>query len=113
MEKNFNLNALGLNIDVDVNKVRMPFYFKRKNECINCAGVNTLVFIDAFGRESRDEIRAFDHIKCKQCGKLYGIKWEKEENSDKMFPSAVDLDPLQDFKNMINSNVKQNGVKEF
>ena len=113
MNKNWKIDSLGLNIDVDVTRPRMPFYFKRKNECINCAGVNTLVFVDVFGRETKDEIRAFDHIKCRQCGKLYGIKWEKEEGSNKMFPSAVDLNVLQDFKNMINYNVKNNGVKEF
>ena len=91
----------------------MPFYFKRKNECINCASINTLVFVDIFGRESKDEIRAFDHIRCTNCGKLYGIKWEKEEGSDKMYPSAVDLDVVRDFKNMVNFNLKDNGIKEL
>lgn len=112
----FNLENYGvdLNVDVKVNKLSMPFYFKRKNECIHCCATGTLVFIDKFGRKSKgEEIRAFDHIECTNCGRVYGIKWESDGNSNKMYPSAVDLDAVRDFKNMINSNIKKNGVKEI
>ena len=109
----FNLENYGIDLKVDVNKITQPIYFKRKNECVRCGGVNTLVFIDKFGKESREEIRAFDHIKCKACGKIYGIKWEKDENSDKMYPSADDLDPIADFKNLVNFGLKENAKKEF
>lgn len=109
----FNLENFGVNVSVDVHKTTLPFYFRKKNECVKCGGINTLVFIDKFGRESREEIRAFDHIKCKECGRLYGIKWTRDEDTGKMYPSAVDLDVLQDFRNMMNFNLKDNGVKSF
>ena len=109
----FNLENYGIDVNVDVNRITQPIYFERKNECVHCGGKNTLVFIDKFGRETKEEIRAFDHIKCKECGKVYGIKWDKDDKSDKMYPSAVDLNPLEDFKNMIKFDLKDNGVKEF
>ena len=109
----FNLENFGIDVKVDVSKTTLPFYFKRKNECVKCGSVNSLVFIDKFGRESKDEIRAFDHIKCKNCGRVYGIKWEKDESSNKMYPSATDLNISQEFKNLINFNIKDNGVKEL
>lgn len=110
----FNLENYGIDLKVEANKTTLPFYFDRKNECVKCGAVNSLVFIDKFGRESRgQEIRAFDHIKCKNCGRIYGIKWTKDQNSDKMYPSAVDLNVIGDFTNLINFNVKENGVKKI
>lgn len=108
----FNLENYGIN--VDINRTTLPFHFNRKNECVKCGASNQLVFIDKFGRESRgSEIRAFDHIKCKSCGRVYGIRWNKDPGSNKMYPSAVDLDIIGDFTNLINQNIKNNGVKEI
>lgn len=109
----FNLENYGVDLSIKANKITLPFYFDRKNECVKCGAVNSLVFIDKFGRESREEIRAFDHIECKNCKRVYGIKWTKDPDSDKMYPSAVDLDIVRDFKNMVNLNIKNNGVKEI
>ena len=41
---------LGFNVDINVKKVELPFYFDRRNECVSCGGKNTLEFVDKFGR---------------------------------------------------------------
>lgn len=105
---------LGINVDVDIKKVELPFYFDRRNECVHCGGKNTLVFIDKFGRESRQEIRAFDHIKCSKCGRIYSILWKQDpDNHNKMYPSAVNPSITRDFTNMINSDIRYKGNKEL
>lgn len=104
---------LGLNVDIDVKKVELPFYFDRKNECVSCGAKNTLTFVDKFGRESKHEIRAFDHIYCKKCGRVYSILWKQEPGSSKMYPSAVDPSISRDFMNMVNSDIKLYGEKSL
>ena len=102
---------LGVSIDLNVKKVEIPFYFEKKNECVSCGGKNTLVFVDKFGRESKHEIRAFDHIYCKNCGRVYSILWKQDPNSKKMYPSAIDPSISRDFMNMVNSDIRNNGIK--
>lgn len=96
--------GLSTTIDIDIKKVESPIYFKGKNECTSCGAKNMLAFVDIFGRESRHEIRAFDHITCKACGKTFSILWEKDNNSQKMFPSAVDHNIARDFSNLVNGS---------
>ena len=104
---------LGFNVDINVKKVELPFYFDRRNECVSCGGKNTLEFVDKFGRKSKQEIRAFDHIQCKKCGRIDSILWKQDENSNKMYPSAVDPSISRDFMNMVDSSIKSNGVKSL
>ena len=106
---------LNLNVDVDVklNKTEMPIYFDGTNECVKCAGKDTLEFIDKFGNRHTDEIRAFDHIRCKKCGAIYSILWQRRDDSNKMYPSAVEPNIVQDFKNLVNRTLKYNGEKNF
>ena len=96
---------IGLSKEVYIpeNKIRMPIYFDRKNVCVHCGGEGTLIFINRFGRATKDEITAFDHIECKKCGKKYSIKWTKDPDSPKMYPSAVDTDVKDNFAKMINA----------
>lgn len=104
---------LGLDVDIDVKKVKLPFYFDKKNECVHCGAVNSLTFVDKFGRESKKEINAFDHIKCTKCRRVYSIKWEQEEGSTRMYPSAVDPSIKRDFMNMLDGSIKYMGVKKL
>lgn len=107
---------LGLNIDVniDINKVHMPIHFDKRNICVHCGCSKSLIFIDKFGKESRMEVNAFDHIKCKNCGKIYSILWEKDEDNDKMYPSAVEPSINRDLTNLIGiKNIKNTGLKSL
>ena len=104
---------LGVDVDIDVKKLEMPIYFDGKNECVNCGGVNTLMFIDKFGNPHKDEIRAFDHIKCKKCGRVYSILWKQKPDSTKMYTSAVDTSNTRDFVNLLDSTIKEDGTKKF
>ena len=60
--------GLGIDVDIDVKKVKFPIHFENKNICVHCGGQGTLIFVDKFGRESNKDIHAFDHIKCTKCG---------------------------------------------
>jgi ribosomal protein L37E len=104
---------LGLDVDINIKKVKMPFHFDRKNQCVHCGAQDSLVFIDKFGRESKAEINAFDHIKCSKCGRVYSIFWNKDEENGKMYPSAVNPSIARDFSNIVNNTIKFIGVKEF
>lgn len=106
---------LGVDVDIDVKKVRYPIHFEKKNICVHCAAQGSLVFVDKFGNESKKEINAFDHIKCKTCGRIYSILWQRDEDNDgKMFPSAVDPSIKRQFINLVNSSsIKKKGVKEL
>ena len=64
---------IGLNIKLDIDKVQYPVYFEKHNICIHCGAEGQLIFVDKFGRETKNEIHPFDHIKCKSCNRLYSI----------------------------------------
>ena len=96
--------GLSRQVHIPEDKIRMPIYFDRKNECVHCGGVGTLIFINRFGRATKDEITAFDHIECKKCGKKYSIKWTKDPDSPKMYPSAVDADVKDNFDTMVKAD---------
>lgn len=104
---------LNLNVNVDVKQSEYPIFFDGKNECVNCGSVNCLEFIDKFGNRHRDEIKAFDHIKCKCCGKIFSILWQKSKDSNRMYPSAVEANIGRDFVNMVNGRIKLDGTKKF
>lgn len=108
------VDDLGVKVSVDVKQTHAPIWFDHVNECVHCGSKNSLIFVDFWGRESKNEIKAFDHIKCKVCGKPYSIYWQNEEGSSNMYPSAVDRTVKQEFVNFINRNdIKENGVKEI
>lgn len=107
---------LGLNFDitVDVKKVTMPIHFEKRNECVHCGVTNSLVFVDKFGKESRIEINAFDHIKCKRCNRIYSILWQKDGDNDVMFPCAVNPSISRDINNLFDiKNIKDSGDKNI
>lgn len=103
---------IGLNVKLEVNKVQFPIYFERNNICVHCGSEGQLIFVDKFGRETKTEIHPFDHIKCKSCGRLYSILWQRDESNGKMFPTAVDPSFKQEFVNLLtNKVVKEKGEK--
>lgn len=105
---------IGVNLDIDVKKIQYPLYFEKRNVCIHCGAENTLTFVDKFGNKTRKEIHAFDHLTCTACGRIYSIKWENDENSDKMYPVAVEPSVKQEFINLVTLNkVKDKGEKEL
>lgn len=105
---------IGVNINVNVDKIQCPIYFEKINECVHCGGKGTLVFVDKFGRETNKEIYPFDHIKCTKCGKNFSILWNRDEDSGKLIPCAVDRSFKQEFLNlMTHRSIKENGSKEL
>lgn len=107
--------GINFNVDINVKKVSSPFYFQHKNECTRCGAKGQLIFVDRFGRECSREVNALEHIKCRACGKVYSILWEPKENdSDKLYPSAVDTSVAIDFKNLVShSSIKKNANNEL
>lgn len=103
--------GIDVKLDIDVKKVNMPVYFPGKNVCTHCGATDSLLFVDKFGRESRKEINAFDHIICKKCNRLYSIRWDSDNNGN-MVPSAVNPSISRDLNNLFNINsIKNNGDK--
>ena len=105
---------LGVDINIDISNPRLPLHFENRNTCVHCGADNSLEFIDKFGRLTNKEINAFDHIKCKKCGRIYSILWEPKEGSDKMYPSAVEFNIGKQFNNLMDrKNIKYNGVEQI
>ena len=102
---------LDLNIEVEYKKKIYPIYFERKNICVHCGGEGTLKFINIFGKEASHEVHPFESIKCSKCGAVYSIKWNKNEDDGKLYPSAVDKNITRDFLN--NFKKKDKKVKEL
>ena len=107
---------IGVNINIDISQKQYPIYFDKKNICVHCGAEGQLTFVDKFGNETKKEIYPFDHIKCKSCGRPYSILWQvdKESNSQRMYPCAVDPSFKQEFVNLINSRkIKAIGDKQL
>ena len=105
---------LNFKVNVQAEKIEYPIYFEKKNTCIHCGKEGSLVLIDAFGRETKQEIHPFDHIKCTACGRKYSIKWNIDEsNNSKMYPVAVEREIKQEFINLIKYPfIKDEGVSK-
>lgn len=106
---------LGLNVDfnLDLKETHYPIIFNGKNVCIHCGAEGLLVFVDKFGRETNTEVYAFDHIRCKKCGRRYSILWQRDDNGN-MYPTADEYSIGQEFKNLINlKNNKRDGSEQF
>ena len=88
---------LGINTNVDSSSPHCPIYFDKINECVHCGAKRSLIMVDSYGKECREEIYPFDHIICKKCGKTYYIKWCKDEETGKMYPCAIDPDISKTF----------------
>jgi hypothetical protein len=100
---------IGLNANLRVTKTVYPVYFQGRNICIHCGANNSLVLVDVFGRETKQEIHPFSHFKCRRCGQSYSIRWDTLEDG-KMTPSAVDSSIKNEFVNLFNiRNIKKNG----
>lgn len=106
--------GIDINLSLDVKKITSPIYFQHRNECTRCGAKGKLVFVDRFGRECTKEINALEHMKCRNCGKVFSILWEPKEGTDKMMPSAVDTSVSIDFLNLVNyGKLKKNGINEL
>ncbi len=107
--------GLGIDVDVDLKKVKFPVRFENKNVCVHCGKEGSLIFVDKFGRESNKDIHAFDHIKCKNCGRIYSIQWNpSEENKSAMYPTAINPNVKTEFINLVkHSKLANNGEKKF
>ena len=102
-----------LNINVNFNVEKDPTYpvYFTNNTCVNCGAEGSLVMIDIFGRETKQEIHPFDHILCKKCNAKYSIEWMKNPETGKM--KAIPSDPslVKDFFNIIKSKkIKEEGI---
>lgn len=90
-----------LNVGLNVQETMYPIYFDRKNICVHCGAEKSLVFVDIFGRETRQEIHPFDHIKCKACGRNYSILWQRDDEKKMMYPVASDPSIKREFINLV------------
>ena len=105
---------IDLDISVDINKKSYPISFIKRNICVHCGAENSIVFIDKFGSETRKEIHAFDHMKCRTCGRNYSIKWERDEDTGKLYPIPVELGLKQEFLNLVSLPIiKKDGEKQL
>lgn len=86
-------------LDVNIKEYHYPIYFERKNICVSCGTEGDLVFVNIFGKEVSHEVHPFEYLKCKRCGAVYSIRWDKSENDSKLYPSAVDKSIIKDFLN--------------
>lgn len=98
-------------LDINIKSYHYPIYFERRNICTSCGAEGDLVFINVFGKEVSHEVHPFEHLKCKRCGAEYSIKWDKDPEDQKLYPSAVDRSIVGDFLNCFKKN--SNKVKDF
>ena len=96
-----------IDLNIEFEEVHYPFYFERKNICVSCGAEGSLKFINIFGKEATHEVHPFESLKCSRCGALYSIKWDKNKNDGKLYPSAVDKNITRDFLN----NFKEKDIK--
>lgn len=105
---------IGFNMDMEINTCQFPIYFDKRNICVHCGAEKQLTFVDKYGKETNQEIHAFDYIRCKSCGSIYSIYWNKDESNGKMYPIAVDPSFRQEFINLFNlREIKNNGQKQI
>ena len=95
---------LGINVNIEVKDIVYPIYFDGINQCVHCGSKDTLELIDKFGHKTREVIHPLDHIRCSKCGRVYSIKWIRNEDTNKMHPCAVTPSIAQQFSNCIKSN---------
>jgi len=101
-------------VNVDITNVEYPIYFEKQNKCVACGCEGELTFVNIFGKETDKEIHAFDHIKCKQCGSVYSIKWDREPGTGKLYPSAIDPSIKNEFTNLImKKTINEKGEKQW
>lgn len=93
---------LKFSIKAELQSIRYPIQFNGRNICVHCGAEGSLTFVDAFGKETNKEIHAFDHLKCKNCGRNYSILWQTDPVNNKMFPTAVAPSIKQEFLNIVN-----------
>ena len=104
---------INVNLDVNVSKPTYPVYFD-KNICVACGAENTLTFVNIFGKECREEIHPYDHIKCTKCGAKYSIEWMNNKETGKMKPIPSDPSLVKNFMNLVTSKkIKDNGMESI
>lgn len=96
-------------LSINIKEYHYPVYFKNKNICVSCGAEGELAFVNIFGKEVKHEIHPFEFLQCKRCGAKYSIKWDKSNEDQKLYPSAVDKSFIKDFVN----NFVANKEKEF
>ena len=98
-------------IKIESKEYHYPFYFERKNICVSCGAEGELIFVNIFGKEVSHEVHPFEYLKCKRCGAMYSIKWDKDQKTQKLYPSAVDKNVADDFLNCFKK--KSDKVNKF
>lgn len=98
-------------LNVDIKEYHYPIYFERKNICVSCGAEGELAFVNIFGKEVSHEIHPFEYLRCKRCHAEYSIKWDRSEDDQKLYPSAVDKSLVKDFINIFKK--KEDKEKEF
>lgn len=93
-----------------------PIYNLDYKICLKC-GKNTVYPCDSRGYQSSDlMIYSVTHMKCKNCGEEYYIKWiPKEEGSEEMIPVCVDASQIdQTVEGIINysKSLKEDIINE-
>ena len=102
---------IDFNFNVGIKEIHYPFYFEKRNICLDCGAEKSLTFINIFGNESNSEVFPYYKIKCNKCGATFSIKWDRDYDDGKIYPSAVDPSFKKNFVNMFKN--KQNRVNEF
>ena len=98
-------------LKVESKEYHYPFYFERKNMCVSCGAEGDLHFVNIFGKDASHEVHPFEYLKCKRCGAVYSIRWDKNQEDQKLYPSAVDKRIIDDFLNCFKKSSDK--VKEF
>ena len=73
----------------------------------------TLEKVDIFGRTSKQDIYPLDHIKCRNCGCEYSIKWKKVDSGE-LVPVPTNTSIKQEIVNTMNYlKIRKDGKKEI
>jgi hypothetical protein len=58
---------IDFNFNVGIKEIHYPFYFEKRNICLDCGAEKSLTFINIFGNESNSEVFPYYKIKCNKC----------------------------------------------
>ena len=89
-----------INTDINFKEIHYPIYFDRKNICVSCGAEGDLQFVNIFGKNVNHEVHPFEYIKCSRCHAVYSIKWTRNPDDGKLYPSAVDKNIGREFVNL-------------
>lgn len=72
------------------------FYIDRS--CVNCGAKNSVIPINKFGYPAKNnELYPMNIMKCKECGREYYIRWDKDEKDNYNEQIAVSFNEIDLF----------------